>query len=255
MVHQKLAVQLYTLRGECEKDFAGTMRALKQMGWAGVQLAGYYGQDPKALAKVLEELDLKVAGMHVSYDRIVQDWDNLAAEAKLFGTYDIVCPGIPAELQNEEGFRKIRQQLNKAAKKGMEQGLRVSYHNHAFEFETIIDGYSALEYMLDPTKDNHVLAEIDVYWVKKGGKNIMSFLEPYTQRMPIIHLKDMADDEEQSFAEIGVGTIDFMPILNWGTKNGIEWYVVEQDICKRSALACVQTSYTNLAELINRIDS
>lgn len=64
--------------------------------------------------------------------------------------------------------------------------------------------------------------------------------------MPIIHLKDMTNDERQTFAEVGEGVIDFMPILEWGEKNGIEWYAVEQDRCDRPPLDCLQTSLTNL---------
>ncbi|MNY79135.1 hypothetical protein D3C86_2196410 [compost metagenome] len=67
--------------------------------------------------------------------------------------------------------------------------------------------------------------------------------------MPIIHLKDMTDDEEQTFAEIGMGQIDFVPILQWGEKNGIEWYVVEQDRCRRDPMESVQISYEQLLRL------
>jgi sugar phosphate isomerase/epimerase len=96
---------------------------------------------------------------------------------------------------------------------------------------TEIQGASALEYLLEPTEDNHVLAEIDVSWIKKAGRDPLNFIQTYANRMPIIHLKDMAKDEKQSFAEIGTGLIDFAPILQWGEQNGIEWYAVEQDIC------------------------
>src|SRR5699024_9392323 len=89
-------------------------------------------------------------------------------------------------------------------------GYRISYHNHAFEFETTINKQDALTYLLDPSEDNQILAEIDVYWVKKAGLNPTTFIEPYANRMPIIHLKDMTNDERQTFAEVGEGVIDFL---------------------------------------------
>ncbi len=249
-MQNKLAVQLYTLREECDRDFPEVLRTLKKMGWAGVQLAGYHGHDPSELAALIRELGLQTAGMHVGYDRLVDDFEQVALEAELFQTRDIICPGIPPEMRNEESYRQIRQVLNDRAKSAASRNLRVSYHNHAFEFETMVGELNALEYMVEPSEDNLVLAELDVYWVKKGGRDIESFIAPYANRMPIIHLKDMANDEQQSFAEIGTGSIDFEPILSWGERNGIEWYVVEQDVCKGNALDCVQTSYTNITKLI-----
>jgi sugar phosphate isomerase/epimerase len=71
--------------------------------------------------------------------------------------------------------------------------------------------------------------------------------------MPIIHLKDMTRDEEQTFAEIGEGSIDFKPILEWGEAGGVEWYVVEQDRCSRSPMDCVETSWRNLSRLIREL--
>jgi len=254
-VQQKLAVQLYTLREECNNDFPGVLKALKETGWAGVQLAGYHGWKPEELAELINKLGLQTAGMHVGYDRIINELEQVAYEAQLFNTRDIVCPGIPADMRNEEGYRKIRQQLNMTAEAVADRNLRISYHNHAFEFDTQVDGSNALSYMLQPDSTNLILAEIDVYWVKKGGYSIESYLEPYSNRMPIIHLKDMADNEEQAFAEIGTGSISFAPILRWGEQHGIEWYVVEQDTCPRNPMDCVQTSYTNLTQLIDSITS
>ncbi|MNP36719.1 hypothetical protein D3C76_1301290 [compost metagenome] len=97
------------------------------------------------------------------------------------------------------------------------------------------------------------LAELDVFWVKKGGYDPLTYLVPYKERMPIIHLKDMSRDEEQTFAEIGEGSIDFKPILEWGAASGVEWYVVEQDSCKRSPMDCVETSWNNLSRMIREL--
>ena len=66
-------------------------------------------------------------------------------------------------------------------------------------------------------------------------------------------MKDMTDDEEMTFAEIGKGSIDFEAIVRWGEASGVEWYVVEQDVCKTDPIECVRTSYVNLSVLMDRI--
>lgn len=246
----KTAVQLYTLREECQADFPYVLKELKRMGWSGVQFAGYHGMEPQELAALLKELGLGTAGLHVGYKRFVEELDELIREARILGTKDLVCPSTPADLRTPEGYVEVRGVLNEAAVRLKEEGLRLSYHNHAFEFETMVEGRTALEYLLEPSPGNPVLAELDVYWVKKGGYDPLIYIAPYKQRMPIIHLKDMSRDEEQTFAEIGEGSIDFKPILEWGEANGVEWYVVEQDRCRRSPMDCVETSWVNLSRLI-----
>jgi sugar phosphate isomerase/epimerase len=223
------------------------------MGWAGVQMAGYYDYDPAELAATIERLGMNTAGLHVKYNRIVDEREALIREAAMFRTTDIVCSSLPSELRNEAGYREAKKQLHRAAEELGRHGIRLSYHNHAFEFETTVDGEDALSYLLHPSADNPILAEIDVYWVKKAGLDPVSFISRYASRMPIIHLKDMTDDAEMTYAEIGTGSIEFLPILQWGEANGVEWYVAEQDKCRRDPMDCVETSLTNLKRLMKNV--
>lgn len=246
----KLAVQLYTLRDACANDFPGVLRKLKEMGWAGVQMAGYHGWDPQELAELVRKEGLQTAGLHVGLDRASGELEQLIQEARWFGTKDIVVSSTPQPLRTTEGYREAKRQLIEAGRKLAAEGLRLSYHNHAFEYEVEVEGRSALEYLLEPVAENPILAELDVYWVKKGGHDPASFIRSYSGRMPIIHLKDMTNDSEPTFAEIGTGSIAFEPILAWGEANGVEWYVVEQDRCPREPMDCVANSLSNLKRLI-----
>lgn len=249
----KFAAQLYTLRNELEQDFPGTLRELKKMGWAGVQISGLRGCSAEEIAAVLNETGLATAGMHVGFDAVKNDLGTVLEQAKLFRTRDIVVPFLAEQLRSEEGYRGVRAELNEIAGKLAPLGYRLSYHNHAFEFETTIDGQSALEYLLEPSAENRILAEIDVYWAKKGGRDPLTFIQPYANRMPIIHLKDMTNDERQTFAEVGTGVIDFAPILAWGERNGVEWYAVEQDVCPGKPLDSLAISLENLHKLAEQL--
>jgi sugar phosphate isomerase/epimerase len=249
----KFAVALYTLRDELKRDFPGTLRVLKKMGWAGVQIGALYQNKAEDIARLMKELGLRAAGLHVGLDRLRNDLDGVLAEAEVFGTKDLVLPYLEENMRTVEGYITVRQFLNDLAAKLKGRGYRISYHNHDFEFFTEIEGKTALEYLLDPSGGNEVLAEIDVYWVKKAGRDPLSFIRNYTHRMPIIHLKDMTSDGNQSFAEVGTGLIDFEPILKWGEKNGIEWYVVEQDVCPGNPMDSLKISLDNLNKLADRL--
>jgi sugar phosphate isomerase/epimerase len=249
----KFAAQLYTLRNELEQDFPGTLRDLKAMGWAAVQISGLRNHTKEEIAAALKETGLHTAGMHVSLDRTRNDLAEVLAEAELFQTKDIIIPFITEEVRNVDGYIALRKEMNDLAVQLAGKGYRISYHNHDFELHTKIDGVTALEYILAPTPDNAVFAEVDLYWVKKGGYDPLAFIQPYANRMPIIHLKDMSNDERQVFAEIGTGSIDFAPILVWGERNGIEWYAVEQDVCPGNPMDSLQISLTNLHRLTDQL--
>ena len=44
-----IAVQVYSVREEAERDFAGTMKKLGEMGYDGVELAGLYGKSAEEI--------------------------------------------------------------------------------------------------------------------------------------------------------------------------------------------------------------
>ncbi len=248
-VELRHAAQLFTVREETKKDFPGVLRELAKMGWNGVQVSGLQGYDPEEIAAVMRETGLGAAGLHIGLPRLEKEFEQVVREARLFGTQDVVCPALPPDLRNEAGFREVRERLGALAGRFAEHGLRLSYHNHAFEFETVVDGQSALEFLLDPAGGSMILAEIDVYWIARGGRNPVEFLSAYANRMPLVHLKDMTADERQTFAEVGEGQLDFHGILAQCRRSGVQWYVVEQDQCDGNPMDSLAVSLRNLTRL------
>lgn len=246
MIRDKLAAQLYTLRNELKQDFPGVLRELKKMGWAAVQIDGLHGYPAADIAAVMKETGLRTAGMHVGLDRMKTDLETVLEEARLFETKDLICHSLPNGLQNPEGYLSVRTDLHKVASQVSTLGYRVGYHNHDFEFHTIIEGKLALEFLLE---DPAVYPEIDTYWVQKAGQDPLTFISNYAFRMPILHLKDMTSDGRHYFAEIGTGLIDFAPILKWGLHHGVEWFAVEQDYCPGSPMDSLAISLAHLLEL------
>ncbi|REE86213.1 sugar phosphate isomerase/epimerase [Paenibacillus taihuensis] len=248
-MREKLAAQLYTLRNELKKDFPGTLREVKRMGWSAVQIDGLHGNDPREIASVLDELGLRIAGMHVGLERMKHDLPAVIEEARLFKTKDFICHSLPDELMNPAGYKSVRSDLREVASKVAALGLRAGYHNHDFEFHTTLEDQYALDYVLELDPANPVYAEIDTYWVKKAGLDPLAYMRQYAGRMPIMHLKDMTKDDRQYFAEIGTGIIDFAPIIAWGEQSGVEWYAVEQDYCPGSPLDSLAISLEHLLKL------
>src|SRR5712691_11693908 len=68
-----VALQLYTVRDQTERDFAGTLERVAEIGFPGVEFAGYGGFDAGQLRDLLERLGLAAAGAHVSLAALEAD--------------------------------------------------------------------------------------------------------------------------------------------------------------------------------------
>ncbi len=254
-IRNKFAVELYSFRRELEVDFGGTIRELRKMGWQAVQIDGLRGNSAEHIAAVLKETEMRVAGMHVSLDRMLNDTDKVIYEGLLFGTKDIFCNSLPEELQNEEGYRYVKSSLLDLAMRLNSLGFRVGYHNHEFEFLSKVDNRTAYNYLMMPEGNCFIYPEVDTYWVQYAEIDPLSVIKRFPEKMPILHLKDIKSDKRltypESLAEIGTGIIDFVPILQWGEANGTEWYVVEQDrsFLDGGMMESYQISFNNLLEL------
>ncbi|TBL75280.1 sugar phosphate isomerase/epimerase family protein [Paenibacillus thalictri] len=252
-MRHKFAAQLYTLRNELKQDFYETLRTLKKMGWHAVQIDGLHGYPAGEIAAVLKETGLRAAGMHIGLDRMNGELEKVLEEARLFGTTDFFCHYLEENMQHVEGYKQAKRELLAVARKVSPLGFRVGYHHHDFEFKTEVEGKAALDFILEPEDGLALYPEIDTYWVKMGGRDPLAYMEPFVNRIPVLHLKDMTRDERRYFAEVGTGSIDFEPILAWGERSGVEWYAVEQDYCPGSPFDSLELSLTNLIKMSEKL--
>ncbi|HEX6971628.1 MAG TPA: sugar phosphate isomerase/epimerase [Limnochordia bacterium] len=241
-----IAVQLFTLRNEAARDFVGTLREVADAGYHGVEFAGYGGLTARDLRQILDDFGLKAAGSHVGFDALRKDIERQLDYNRELGSRYIVCPSLPQSLHRDAaGFRQAAGILDEIGHRCRSAGFTFCYHNHAFEFQTF-DGRYGLDILYGGSRPENVQAEIDVYWVKKGGADPVEFIRRYAGRAPLIHLKDMTGDERATFAEVGEGVLDFEAIFAAAEEGGVQWYIVEQDQCARPPVESVKISLNNL---------
>jgi sugar phosphate isomerase/epimerase len=251
----RVALQMYTLREEAKDDFAGTVRQVARLGYEGLELAGYGGLEAPALRALLDELGLAATASHVRLERLESALDEELAFATTIGCRDLVCPSVPeGRRETVDDYRRLAALLNGIGQRCRERGVRFSYHNHAFEFVRLpaeaptaagTTAY-ALDLLLGWTDPRLVSWEPDVYWIARAGENPVAYLNAYAGRCPLVHLKDVADDAERSFAPVGAGTLDFAQICDAAQAGGAEWLIVEQDRSVGPAIESVELSIDNL---------
>jgi sugar phosphate isomerase/epimerase len=241
-----VSIQLYTLREETRRNFAGTLKEVAKIGYKGVEFAGYGGIAAKEMRNYLNSFGLKATGSHVAFEMLTRNLDEVIEYNLEIGNKYIICPWN--EYKSKEDYFKAAELYNEIGRKCKYNGLMFGYHNHEHEFESF-DGEYGLDIIYKNTDPQLVIAEIDTYWVYYAGINPVDYIRKYSGRCPLIHLKDMEAGEGKDFAEVGNGIMDIKAIISAAKDAGCEWFIVEQDDCKKPALESVKISHENLKNM------
>jgi len=241
-----IALQLYTVRSELEKDFDDTLRQVAEIGYTGVEFAGFANLTTGKVWRLLQEYNLKVAGAHFPLDKLESNLETVVEQSLEICCDYLIVPGLPEERRRDrKKWREVANSLNEIAQDIQDYGLKLCYHNHAFELDKVGNetGFDILFEAADP---DLVGAELDTYWIKFGGGDPAEYIRRMAGRCPLIHLKDMAGDDKKSQTEIGSGILDFDAVFQAAEEGGVQWYIVEQDTCARPPLESARLSFDNL---------
>lgn len=242
-----IGLQLYSIKDETEKDFVGALRKVAEIGYDGVEFAGYGGLSSKALKELLDELKLKACGSHVSLELLTNNIDEVISYNLEIGNQYIICPW--SEFSNIENIKEIIGKLKLAGEKCRARDLKLGYHNHDNEFK-LFDGQYGLDLLLGEMGKEDLFAELDTYWVQYAGLDPTEYINKHAGRFELLHIKDMQilDDRKES-TEVGNGVMDFQPIIEAGKKQGTKWLIVEQEYFTMPPIESVKICYENLKKM------
>jgi sugar phosphate isomerase/epimerase len=233
-----IALQLYTLRHECEKDFFATLEAVAKLGYQGLEFAGFFGVQAMDLKKKLDQLELKALAAHVPLESLRENLDEEISFHRAIGNTNIVCPYTRWE--TEEEFYGIVNSLKEIGGRLKNEGMTFSYHNHAHEFDRIKSHYY-LDEIMHASMD--IQMELDTYWVKYAGVEEKAYMNQYKERLSLVHIKDMElVDGERRPCALGDGSMDIMAIVEKAEEIGLSWVIVENDDPKPDGLSNVKKS-------------
>ncbi len=220
-------IQLYTVRASMATDVPGTLRAIAGIGYREVEFAGYGDHSPQQVRGLLDDLDLKSPSSHVDAVIIRDDPLSLIETATAIGhDYLTIAWLSPNDRQSLDDYKRWAETFNRVGEVCRENGIRLAYHNHDFEFLPI-DGQVPFDILLSETDPALVYFEMDMFWVRKGGQDIVDILTRAPGRFTMAHIKDM--DEQGNMTEVGNGVIDFESILGNEAASGLRHLFVEHD--------------------------
>ncbi len=246
---RKVGLQLYTLRDylKTPEDIARTLHKVSEIGYRVVQISGLGPIEPQALKDILDRENLQGTSTHVGYQSLLEDIDKVIEKHKILDASIAVCPGLPEDLHNREGYKKVARELNRAAEILQKEGIRLAYHNHGTEFEKHEDKLG-MEILFGESE--HLLAELDTYWVQYGGGDPAYWCEKLQDRLVLLHLKDMGiKDNQQIMLPVGEGNLNWERIFEAIEGSPCEFLLVEQDTCQIDPFESVKTSLENLRQM------
>ena len=205
----ELSVQLYTLREALEADADRTLGELAELGFRQVEPFGL-PRTAESLKPGLGRYDLTAPTAHGGF--LDADRDEVFAAAADLGVQTLIEPYVdPARWEDPADVAAIADGLNQAAVAAAGYGLRVGYHNHHFELQSMFDGRHALEVLADQL-DPDVMLEVDTYWAYAGGADVPALLARLGDRVVALHVKD-GDGTLNTKAQTAVGS-GRLPILD-----------------------------------------
>ncbi|MEM8909187.1 MAG: sugar phosphate isomerase/epimerase, partial [Bacteroidota bacterium] len=145
---------------------------------------------------------------------------------------------MKGERSSIDDYKKYCEALNEAAGLCQSAGIQLCYHNHSFEFESI-EGQVPYEMLIERLDPRGVQFELDVFWAQIGGYDPVALTQRLSDRIRLLHLKDLQPqtpvifDEgavpHEAFLELGNGMIDLEAIVRIANQANIKYCFVEQD--------------------------
>ncbi len=260
-----IGLQVYTVRNELERNLPGTLRAIRDAGYAQIELLRTL--NAREVAPIARDLGLGITSAFI-------DWTDLAQPGPTSAQNLHQTLAIAGELGLKylvfgylgKGGRETVAQMkahaaaaNTFGRQCRDAGIQLCYHHHSFEFAPLGDGattgWEVLLHDLDPQL---VQFEFDVFWAAIAGHDPVSMLHTLRGRIAQVHLKDLRSgtprhyDENavpaDAFCELGRGGLDLPAILAACVETGVDQCHVEQDQSP-DALTSIRTSLDCLRHL------
>ncbi len=246
-----LGIQLYSVRADMSKAPLDTLKQLASMGYKNVEHANYvnrkfYGYTPVEFKKVLDDLGLKMPSGHTVMGKQAWDdgkkeftdsWKHTVEDAATVGQQYVISPWLDEGLRKDyDGLLSFLDVFNKSGELCKASGMKFGYHNHNFEFNTMINNMKLYDIILQHTDPKLVAQQLDIGNMYGVGGRAAEIIKQYPDRFELMHVKDeiksakseMGDGYESTV--LGTGVVGTKDIVDLARKSGgTSQFIIEQE--------------------------
>lgn len=235
----KLGLQLYTIRDfyNNQDEFKTALKRVKELGYEGVEFAGYAGMTAEELKDYLAEIGLTAISSHQSLEDLENNLDEVVRFNKTLGCKYIACAFAPTG--NMEEVEHVLRVMGNAKNELSDTGLELLYHNHTHELKKLTENCIPLEMIKDCCN-----LELDTFWAFNAGVEPCSYIRVNQDKVSLLHLKD--GNFEGDPLAIGEGFNNIKGIVETAKLLEMEWVIVENDNPTPDGFADITRSITYL---------
>ena len=249
-----IAVQMYSVRADCQKDFDAALEQVAAMGFEGVEFAGYYTYAKRApeLRKRLDDLRLRAAGTHIGLETLQGDALKSTIEFhQAIGCRFLIVPGNAA-FTDPDRSKALADTFNQLAETLKPLGMACGYHNHVAEFKK--DGDKTFWDLFAERTTRDVILQQDCGWTAAAGLDPVAYVKKYPGRTKTVHFKPFARPADVGRrAILGQDSVDW-PAVHAACRSvgGTKWIVIEQELYPdgKTPMECTRESLTGLRRIL-----
>ena len=272
-------IMLGTVTGSEERT-KDTLRKIKEAGYDGIELNSFMVNPTPFMVRMLtkaagmptgkggnldwsrltKEAELKVVSLHKDLGSIQRDVKAAVEEARRFDTSNMVITGMYRfDYRDKSKVDELCQQLNEAGRLLKEEGIKLLYHNHNYEFQKVDEKQTAYDYIIENTDPEVLNFELDSYWPTEAGICALDLMKKLGTRMKLYHINDrgtklqkpmMTPILKSDSCELGYGNMDLEALCQQALSVEVESIVVEshKNWIDNSPIRSLQVS----AEFLNK---
>ena len=228
-----VGLELYSVREELKKDPEGTVRAVAQMGYQGVEFYAPYFEwsesQTKQMRKLLDDLGMRCFSTHNDSSYFSAEKIGRARDMNLIlgSKYVVMASSNPKP--GLDGWKAIADSLNAAADQLESAGLKAGYHNHQREFIPV-ENQRPIEILAKNTKPL-IMLQLDVGTCLEAGSDPVAWIRANPGRIRSLHLKDWSPEKAKGYSVLfGEGAAEWKNIFEAAeSAGGVEYYLIEQE--------------------------
>lgn len=253
-----LSVQLYSLREAASKDFLGVLKRVADIGYMGVEPAGFWNIRPSEFVKIIADLGLKMYSSHSPWARRNSIGEAMDI-AHIIGLDKIVCGYGPDDFKDMDSIKRTADDTNYMIEIAERNGFTLFQHNHDFEFQRI-DG--KLKYEIYRELCPNVKYEIDCFWsTNLGVEDPVKMLDLFAKDTILLHMKDGVASQKVGgdnmvngilerhveLMPLGTGTLPIKDLIAHAPAQ-TQAVIVELDYCNTEMVSAITQSYKYMTE-------
>lgn len=252
--NEMVGVQLYSVRDDMKKDPLATLKRVAAAGYKNVEHANYidrkfYGYSATEFKNVLSDLGMKLPSGHTvmtskDWDESKKDftdkWKMTVEDAATVGQHYVISPWLDDSLRKDiTTFKNYMDVFNKCGELCKKSGMKFGYHNHDFEFSTMLDGKQLYDLILENTDPSLVAQQLDMGNMYHAGGRALDILKKHPGRFELMHVKDEIKSASGDNGEmgggyestiLGAGIIPVKEVIDFGRKSGgTTQFIIEQE--------------------------